>query len=177
MLRLLRGLNCETSVSLLSRRAAKCSLHDAHETTGSSEEPGCDKVAADQSAAKPAHCKELSRSLECSGLTPLTALKQTDSAECLDAIRLAGSTGQYHLAVAGGSIRPEMRCVYPPAPEAVNRLENEVVLNTPNGVAGGWSLDICSESRQQYKLHLFPMEATDANSLLTQFKKAVFLLS
>jgi len=31
------------------------------------------------------------------------------------AIRLAGSTGRYHLAVAGGSIPPEMRCVYPPA--------------------------------------------------------------
>jgi hypothetical protein len=47
-----------------SRRDDVCSYRQMSKLE---RQPGCDSVAADQSAAKPAHSKDLSRSLECGG--------------------------------------------------------------------------------------------------------------
>ena len=66
------------------------------------------------------YCPNVERPIVCIvldliDLTTMPVGLDFNSPRLTPAIRLAGSTGRYHLAVAGGSIRPELRCVYPPA--------------------------------------------------------------
>ena len=66
------------------------------------------------------YCPKVERLIVCVlvDLTDLTAMPVAmdfNSPRLTAAIRLAGSTSRYHLAVADASLRPEMRCVYPSA--------------------------------------------------------------
>src|SRR5712691_4982922 len=64
------------------------------------------------------YCPIVERPIDCIlldliDLTTMPVGLDFNSPRLTAAIRLAGSTGRYHLAVAGGSIRLEMRCGLP----------------------------------------------------------------